>query len=227
MPQYEASNSIPFGYGALAPSDASSTITPLAQNHNATFDGRSAPSNGTSSGAHPRVRRRNRMITSCLECRRRKLKCDKSQPCTNCTKFSRDCVFLAPALDPASQLRLTEIKEKMGSLERVLEQDVAMKGSKIGCRKGQSSAEAETGEDIDFAPEPEDEKNLEPTPLAVTDAIYDDDADDDLMDLGIQLGKLRLTDRLGGFFRPKMSEEVGREAESLVPTVRALLTVFS
>lgn len=29
----------------------------------------------------PRVRRRNRMITSCLECRRRKLKCDKSHPC--------------------------------------------------------------------------------------------------------------------------------------------------
>jgi len=30
----------------------------------------------------PRIRRRNRMITSCLECRRRKLKCDKSHPCT-------------------------------------------------------------------------------------------------------------------------------------------------
>ena len=65
------------------------------------------------------------MITSCLECRRRKLKCNKSQPCTNCLKFSRDCVFLAPALDQASQLKLTEIKEKVGSLERLLERDVA------------------------------------------------------------------------------------------------------
>jgi hypothetical protein len=73
----------------------------------------------------PRIRRRNRMITSCLECRRRKLKCNKSHPCTNCVKFQRDCVFLAPALDQASQLKLTEIKEKVGSLERLLERDVA------------------------------------------------------------------------------------------------------
>ena len=150
----------------------------------------------------PRIRRRNRMITSCLECRRRKLKCDKSHPCANCTKFGRDCVFLAPALDSASQLRLTEIKEKMGSLERVLERDVAMNR-----KDGRKDPYADDYE-IDFAPEPEDEKHLEPTPLSVVDALYEEDGDDDLEDLGVQLGKLRLTDRLGGFFRPKMSEEV-------------------
>src|SRR5271154_1200813 len=76
---------------------------------------------------HPKIRRRNRMIASCLECRRRKLKCDKLHPCTNCSKYARDCMFLAPALDSVSQMKLTEIKEKMGSLERVLEHDVARK----------------------------------------------------------------------------------------------------
>ena len=157
----------------------------------------------------PRVRRRNRMITSCLECRRRKLKCDKAQPCTNCTRFARNCVFLAPALDSASQLKLTEIKEKMGSLDRVLEQEVARNGAWREARRAQISAVHPSIEDEgDFAPIPEDEKELEPTPLAVSDAVYDDDADDDLMDLGIQMGKLRLTDRLGGFFRPKIADEV-------------------
>lgn len=78
-----------------------------------------------------------------------------------------------------------------------------------GSRKDQlKSGLQPRNEEIDFAPEPEDEKYLEQTPLAVMDAVYEDDADDDLMDLGIQLGKLRLTDRLGGFFRPKISEEV-------------------
>lgn len=144
------------------------------------------------------------MITSCLECRRRKLKCDKSHPCTNCTKSTRDCLFLAPSLDSASQLKLTEIKEKMGSLERVLEQDVAKKSSR---KRVPSSADAE-GEDVDFAPEPEDERYLEPSALTVQDAVYEEDADDDLVDLGFQMGKMRLTDRIGGFFRPKMSEEV-------------------
>ncbi len=143
------------------------------------------------------------MITSCLECRRRKLKCDKSHPCANCTKNARDCLFLAPALDSASQMRLTEIKEKMGSLERVLEHDVARKGE----MRRPWKAEPE-GDRIDFAPEPEDEKDLEPTPLAVSDAVYDDEADDDLADLGFAMGRMRLSDRIGGFFRPKMTEEV-------------------
>lgn len=169
-------------------------------------------SNGTaaspSPGPVPRIRRRNRMITSCLECRRRKLKCDKQHPCTNCTKNSRDCLFLAPALDSATQLKLTEIKEKMGSLERVLEQDVAKKGGN-GARRDQPAVLRDVEDDVDFAPEPEDERDLEPTPLAISDAVYGDDGDDDLADLGFQMGKLRLTDRIGGFFRPKMAEEVG------------------
>lgn len=153
-----------------------------------------------------RVRRRNRMITSCLECRRRKLKCDKSHPCTNCLKNSRDCLFLAPALDSVAQMKLTEIKDKMGSLERVLEQDVAKKGSRPGLFR--HSQAVDVGE-VDFASELEDEGYLEETPLALTDNAYDDDADDDLSDLGFAMGKMRLTERVGGYFRPKMAEEVG------------------
>lgn len=38
---------------------------------------------------------------------------------------------------------------------------------------------------------PDDEKDLEPTPLAVMDAAYDDDADDDMLDLGVKMGKMR------------------------------------
>ena len=92
----------------------------------------------------------------------------------------------------------------MGSLERVLEQDVAKKTSR---RRANSLAETE-GEEFEFAPEPEDEKYLEPSALTVQDALYDEDADDDLADLGFQMGKMRLTDRIGGFFRPKLAEEV-------------------
>lgn len=160
-------------------------------------------------GAPPKIRRRNRLITSCLECRRRKLKCDKSHPCTNCTKFVRDCVFLAPALDPAAQLKLAEIKEKMGSLERTLEDDIARRGradSSVSASGGISLAFGESSEEEPTGPE--DEKDLEPTPLAISDAAYYEDADDDFMDLGVQIGKMRLTDRIGGFVRPKFSHEV-------------------
>jgi hypothetical protein len=112
-------------------------------------------------------------------------------------------------LDPAAQLKLAEIKEKMGSLERTLEDDVA--------RRGRSSSSASTGgehlpglgDSSDDEPTgPEDEKDLEPTPLALTDAAYYEDADDDILDLGVQIGKMRLTERVGGFVRPKLAQEV-------------------
>lgn len=165
-------------------------------------------------GGPPRIRRRNRLITSCLECRRRKLKCDKNHPCGNCTKFVRDCVFLAPALDPAAQLKLAEIKEKMGSLERTLEEDVAKRKSASSSfahkEGGLLFASLESGDSSDEGDQDaEDERDLEPTPLAVEDAAYYEDADDDVfMDVGIKIGKMRLTERMGGFVRPKIHQEV-------------------
>jgi len=122
-------------------------------------------------------------------------------------KFNRDCVFLAPALDQASQLKLTEIKEKVGSLERLLERDVAKNAAAAPLSSGQDRALP--GEEDDDLPPNDDERDLEPTPLAVVDAAYDEyGEDDDLLDLGIQLGKMRITERIGGFFRPKISQEV-------------------
>ena len=109
---------------------------------------------------------------------------------------------MAPALDPAAQSKLAQIKEQMGSLEKTLEHDVA---------RGRREA---TGKDAFFAAEalpPEDDKELkelEPTPLSTVDTVYEGDADDDLLDLGVQLGKLRITERIGGFARPKFGEEV-------------------
>ena len=186
--------------------------TSTAQLSSATSTAQASSFNAKPDGGASRVRRRNRMITSCLECRRRKLKCNKSHPCTNCVKFARDCVFLAPALDQASQLKLTEIKEKVGSLERLLERDVAKSSSSNVGGGGEGRGEGRGLRDLDKdddLPANEDEKDLEPTPLAVVDAAYGDDGeDDDLLDLGIQLGKMRITERIGGFFRPKISQEV-------------------
>ena len=94
-------------------------------------------------------------------------------------------------------MKLTEIKEKMGSLERVLEQDVA-KRKELPVRKKQPPkrssvdlpGENESSTDNEDVG-PEDEKNLEPTPLAVLDAAFEDDTNDDIVDLGIRMGKLR------------------------------------
>ncbi|KAH7411453.1 hypothetical protein BKA64DRAFT_381731 [Cadophora sp. MPI-SDFR-AT-0126] len=39
------------------------------------------------------ARRRRRPALSCLECRRRKIKCDRNEPCTNCTLNRSQCSF--------------------------------------------------------------------------------------------------------------------------------------
>jgi hypothetical protein len=160
------------------------------------------------------IRRRMRMITSCLECRRRKLKCNKSQPCTNCMKFSRECLYIGPKLDEASQLRLTEIKEKVGSLERQLERDVAKStGRGPGSKPGATGGVRQRILADDVEDEFEGETDLDISPMVALDLTYEDDADgvagtDDLIDLGIQVGKMRITERIGGLSRPRISEEV-------------------
>ncbi|RMZ86386.1 hypothetical protein DV736_g6389, partial [Chaetothyriales sp. CBS 134916] len=122
-------------------------------------------------------------------------------------------MFLAPTLDSISQQKLNEIKDKMGSLERTLEEDVVRRGPRKTkphkSRKTSIDLPGEASSSESEGPVPEDEKALEPTPLAVVDVSHEDDATDDMLDLGIRVGKLRMTERIGGFFRPKMSEELG------------------
>ncbi|KAF4977516.1 hypothetical protein F66182_17401, partial [Fusarium sp. NRRL 66182] len=152
-----------------------------------------------------RIRRRNRMITSCLECRRRKLKCDRLHPCTNCSKGKRDCVFLAPSLDSATRLKLAELKERMGTLERSLEKEVSQPSQ---VAEGDLLVDSRPPPSESPAPVSEDEFLLQPTRLALMDAMYEDEADDVMVDLGVQVGNMRVTDRLGGFVRPRLAEEI-------------------
>lgn len=165
----------------------------------------------TSQGASPNspagkpIRRRMRMITSCLECRRRKLKCNKKSPCENCVKFSRECVFLSSKLDEASQIRLTEIKEKVGSLERALERDIAKPGSSSRV----PSQQRLVVDDIEY----EFADDLDPWPsfFVSVDKEHAQDAlegIEDVLDLGVQVGRMRITDHMGGLPRPQLSEEV-------------------
>lgn len=159
-----------------------------------------------------KIRRRNRTINSCLECRRRKLKCDKSLPCASCAKFGRECRYLqGGAENPEAAREIAHLKEQLAGLEKSFEDRVAGASKPDKQRLGKIRApslpglnESESSEEETM----EDERDLEPTPLATVDAAYYEDADDDLMDLGVQFGRFRMTERIGGFVRPKILDEV-------------------
>jgi hypothetical protein len=109
----------------------------------------------------------------------------------------------------------------MGRLERSLEDDVARKTeanetdtpsfSRLGELPGQEqSSDQEDDEEI---------KELRPTYLVTEDAAYyepddvvnddfNDDFNDDIIDLGFRMGRIRITERIGGLVRPRFSEEV-------------------
>lgn len=101
-------------------------------------------------------------------------------------------------------MRLAEIKEKQGTLERELERDVAKSTTSKNTLQQRILAD-------DIGGEFDEERDLEATPLAALDMTYDDDVDGagDMIDLGIQIGKMRITERIGGLSRPRISEEVG------------------
>lgn len=189
-------------------------------------DGASPPtSHERGAKEHSRIRRRNRLITSCLECRRRKLKCDKQQPCTNCTRASRSCVFIASSLDPEAQAKLAEVKEKMGILEKKLEDDVARRSAP----KPLYEAPTLPGQVPDYSDEDdeEDAKDLQFLDMATEHATYyEDEGNDDITDLGIAMGRMRVTERVGGLVRPRLHEEIN-EALKLVPEVDQSLNPYA
>ncbi|KFZ23130.1 hypothetical protein V502_02392 [Pseudogymnoascus sp. VKM F-4520 (FW-2644)] len=109
-----------------------------------------------------------------------------------------------PSHSPVAAV-LPETRDKVGSLERLLGKGAQQTASGTTLPHIKSNPADIKGEDL---PQAEDEKDLEPTPLAVVDAVYEDDADDDLLDLGIQIGRMRITERIGGFFRPRLAQEL-------------------
>ncbi|KAI1415912.1 hypothetical protein F5Y13DRAFT_155645 [Hypoxylon sp. FL1857] len=100
-------------------------------------------------------------------------------------------------------MRLAEIKEKQGTLERELERDVAKSTTSKNTLQQRILAD-------DISGDYDEERDLEATPLVALDVTYEDDVDGagDMIDLGIQIGKMRITERIGGLSRPRISEEI-------------------
>lgn len=156
------------------------------------------------------VKRRMRGITSCLECRRRKMKCGRTQPCDHCHKSGRVCIYLGDRLDPDSQGKITEIKEKVSSLEIQLQKSVVHQRIGSGL----------LGSDVPAYSLDPAENGLEISHMVTSDLIYDhadysvddgedeDEATNDMIDLGFKVGRMRMTERIGGLNRPRLAEEV-------------------
>ncbi|KAG9192370.1 hypothetical protein G6011_11104 [Alternaria panax] len=111
----------------------------------------------------------------------------------------------------------------MGRLERSLEEDVARK-TEAGNRSLSSSfsrASALPGQEQSSDKEDDEEtQDLRPTHLVTEDAAYyepDDDVNlnEDIDDLGFRMGRIRITERIGGLVRPRFSDELTQSLSEL------------
>lgn len=77
---------------------------------------------------------------SCVTCRRRKVKCDKKHPCTNCTKARIECIFPAPGRAPRKARKPpdAELLDRLRKLEGMVK---TLGGATVDDAKGQTSEE--------------------------------------------------------------------------------------
>lgn len=59
---------------------------------------------------------------SCVKCRRRKAKCDRNQPCSNCEKTGSECTYESIFRTPLTRRHLTEVEDELARTKELLEQ---------------------------------------------------------------------------------------------------------
>ncbi|BEJ14418.1 hypothetical protein CspHIS471_0401850 [Cutaneotrichosporon sp. HIS471] len=57
---------------------------------------------------------------SCVECRRLKRKCDRIQPCNQCKRYGKTCVFPEPEVPRRGKKYIAEMRDRMARLEGLL-----------------------------------------------------------------------------------------------------------
>ena len=145
---------------------------------------------------------RNRPINSCMECRQRKHGCDRIRPvCSRCKQKGLDCIYTTDGTGKTTnRAAVAEHKEKMKSADRRLQKSIR-EALNPGSRLQTSIADELDGY--------EEDQDMEPTPMVSLDLTYGNGADtEEMIDLGFQVGRMRITERIGGMARPHLAEEV-------------------
>ena len=140
--------------------------------------------------------RRGRAIRSCLECRRRKMRCNRSRPCQNCNRFCRECVYLPFPEWPSGAPSNPQLEPNLQS--PVQGDGRAYPSFDSHQRFGHVQPSTFTNHGAGY----------EPNTLAKQDRSCDTEADDDTLDVALQVGRLSITEKLGGYFRPHIATQV-------------------
>lgn len=112
----EAFNTATFSPGQMQFPDSGIDTTVSSPEQITNADHTSTTGNGSSDGVKLNPR-------SCVTCRRRKVRCDKREPCSNCVKAHSECVFPPPGRAPRKPRRPhdAELLKRLRRLESVVD----------------------------------------------------------------------------------------------------------
>jgi hypothetical protein len=91
-------------------------MSSVGSEHHSSRESSHDPDPKTSQGSDPKAPR------SCLICYRRKIKCDKTLPCANCSKTGSNCVYPELVRQPRKPHRATivQLNDRINRLEKTI-----------------------------------------------------------------------------------------------------------
>ena len=122
--------------------------------------------------------------------------------CSRCKQKGLDCIYTTDGTGKTTnRAAVAEHKEKMKSADRRLQKSI-----REALNPG-SQLQTSIADELDGYEEDED---MEPTPMVSLDVTYGNEGADteEMIDLGFQVGRMRITERIGGMARPYLAEEV-------------------
>ena len=125
--------------------------------------------------------RRNRKINSCLQCRRRKIRCTRTEPCDPCQRLHKECTYLSA-------------------------KPVLLASNAVSTSTTSSIPEVNGTGRLD-EPSADSEPSLLNTPG--NDATDSSRKQSETTDICLRIGKLSCTERIGGMRRLDLIGKVG------------------
>ncbi|RDW83610.1 Zn(II)2Cys6 transcription factor [Aspergillus mulundensis] len=144
------------------------------------------------------------------------MKCDRKEPCDNCTTAGRHCEYVkAASKDEGLQHKITELKEAKDALDAGLLAAQAQASQPRKRSKARGASSSDDGKEDDSG----DDVYLEPSPFAVVGVAYanENKPSDGMDDLGIRIGRMSLGEKVGGLYHPRFADEVRRVSPAQGP----------
>ncbi|KAL4780880.1 fungal-specific transcription factor domain-containing protein [Aspergillus varians] len=161
---------------------------------------------------HKEASQESLALRSCVTCRRRKVRCDKRSPCSNCVKAAIECIFPPPGRAPRKMKRPpaenAELLTRLRQLENIVEAAITNTNTQATLSPPQQRSDRSSG-DPPAQPQPSQEEGEGGCPVAAAAARAQ------LPSLEHEFGRLVIEDNRSRYVSNRFWASLGDQIEEL------------